>query len=49
LLKPALEQVAANNIVVDLGCGTGVLGLHALSKGSTFVYFVERDPQMFIY
>jgi predicted RNA methylase len=47
LLKPALEQVAANNIIVDLGCGTGVLGLHALSKGATFVYFIERDPQMF--
>lgn len=47
LLKPALDQVAANSIVVDLGCGTGVLGLHALSKGAAFVYFIERDPQMF--
>jgi len=47
LLKPALDQVAENNIIVDLGCGTGVLGLHALSKGASFVYFIERDPQMF--
>ena len=47
LLKPALTQVARNKIVVDLGCGTGVLGLHALSNGASFVYFVELDPQMF--
>lgn len=47
LLKPALDQVAKDNIIIDLGCGTGVLGLHALSNGAKFVYFVERDTQMF--
>ena len=47
LLKPALTQVARGNIVVDMGCGTGVLGLHAISNGAAFVYFIERDPQMF--
>ena len=47
LLKPALDQVAKDNVIVDLGCGTGVLGLHALSNGAKFVYFIERDTQMF--
>ena len=47
LLKPALFKHSKDNIVIDLGAGTGVLGLFALSHGATFVYFVERDPQMF--
>lgn len=47
LLKPALKQAALNNIVIDLGAGTGILGMYALDNGADFVYFVERDPQMF--
>lgn len=47
LLKPMLSAHSKDNIVIDLGAGTGVLGLFALSQGATFVYFVERDPQMF--
>lgn len=47
LLKPALKQKALNSIVIDLGAGTGVLGMYALENGADFVYFVERDPQMF--
>lgn len=47
LLKPALKQAAPNNIVIDLGAGTGILGMYALENGAEFVYFVERDPQMF--
>jgi hypothetical protein len=47
LLKPALKQKSSDNIVIDLGAGTGVLGLYALANGAKFVYFVERDPQMF--
>jgi predicted RNA methylase len=46
LLKPSIDNMDKDKIFIDLGCGTGVLGLHALSKGAKFVYFVERDPQM---
>jgi predicted RNA methylase len=47
LLKPALHKQCKDSIVIDLGAGTGVLGLFALECGAKFVYFVERDPQMF--
>lgn len=47
LLKPAIDLIEPNKIFIDLGCGTGILGLYALSKGAKFVYFVERDIQMF--
>lgn len=47
ILKPVLKETANNKIVVDLGAGTGILGLYASEVGATFVYFVERDPQMF--
>ena len=30
--------------VVDLFCGSGALGLEALSRGATSVTFVDRDP-----
>lgn len=46
LLKPALKDKCKNKIVVDLGCGTGVLGIHALNHGAKFVYFVEKDMEM---
>jgi 16S rRNA G966 N2-methylase RsmD len=46
LLKPGLDIESPGKVVVDLGCGTGVLGLYALSKGAKFVYFVEQDNQM---
>lgn len=47
LLKPALKRESQDKIVIDLGAGTGILGLYALDNGAKFVYFVERDPQMF--
>lgn len=46
LLYPAIVNEPADQIFLDLGCGTGILGLYALSKGASFVYFVEQDPQM---
>lgn len=47
LLKPALKLNSQDKIIVDLGAGTGVLGLHAIEYGAKFVYFVEHDPQMY--
>lgn len=47
LLKPSLCKHCEDKIVIDLGAGTGVLGLFALTAKAKFVYFVERDPQMF--
>lgn len=46
LLTPSLYKVATDKVVIDMGCGTGILGLQALSRGAKFVYFVERDVQM---
>jgi 16S rRNA (guanine966-N2)-methyltransferase len=31
--------------VLDLFCGTGALGLEALSRGAAFATFVDKDPQ----
>ncbi|MHC4982423.1 MAG: RsmD family RNA methyltransferase [Planctomycetota bacterium] len=39
ILKPRL----AGAVVADLYCGTGTLGLEALSCGAARVYFAERD------
>lgn len=36
--------VRPEHLIVDLGCGTGVLGLMALRAGARKVYFVEEDP-----
>lgn len=30
--------------VLDMGCGTGILGLHAYSLGASTVYFVDINP-----
>lgn len=47
LLTPSLKNVSTDKIVMDMGCGTGILGLQALDMGAKFVYFVERDMQMY--
>jgi hypothetical protein len=47
LLTPSLKNVSTGNIVMDMGCGTGIMGLQALDMGAKFVYFVERDVQMY--
>jgi len=46
VLTLTLKTKALNNVVIDLGAGTGALGLLALAHGAKFVYFVEQDPQM---
>lgn len=46
LLKVELKKKAADNIVIDLGAGTGILGMYALEYGASFVYFVEQSSEM---
>ena len=45
-VKPALKNLCFDKVVIDLGCGTGILGLYALENGAKFVYFVEQDAYM---
>jgi hypothetical protein len=47
LLTVELQKEAKDKIVIDLGAGTGLLGMYALDFGAKFVYFVEADPQMY--
>lgn len=46
LLKPALKEKANKSIIMDMGCGTGILGMYALDHGADFVYFVEQNDHM---
>lgn len=39
------ENPLVNKRVVDIFCGTGGLGLEALSRGASHVTFVDRNPQ----
>lgn len=43
--EAAIERVVrADHVVLDLGCGSGSLGLMALRAGARKVLFVEKDP-----
>jgi protein arginine N-methyltransferase 1 len=43
--KAAIERaVRPGQLVMDLGCGSGLLGLIALYAGADKVLFVEKDP-----
>jgi 16S rRNA (guanine966-N2)-methyltransferase len=35
-------------VVADLYCGSGAMGIEALSRGAAKVYFVDTDPQCLV-
>ncbi|HWL71189.1 MAG TPA: 16S rRNA (guanine(966)-N(2))-methyltransferase RsmD [Geminicoccus sp.] len=39
------RQALLDATVLDLFCGTGALGLEALSRGAAHVTFVDKDPE----
>ncbi|WP_218688979.1 50S ribosomal protein L11 methyltransferase [Psychrobacter sp. BF1] len=39
------EQDLTNKVVIDYGCGSGILGVAALLLGAKYVYAVDIDPQ----
>lgn len=40
-----LAEIAPNHTLIDLGCGSGILGLAALKWGACFVYAIDIDPE----
>lgn len=43
-----LKQSLKNKLVIDYGCGSGILGLVALALGAEQVFAVDHDPQALI-
>ncbi|MBR7539147.1 50S ribosomal protein L11 methyltransferase, partial [Mycobacterium tuberculosis] len=39
------EQPLQDKVVIDYGCGSGILGIAALLLGANQVYAVDIDPQ----
>jgi 16S rRNA G966 N2-methylase RsmD len=46
IIKPSLIEQCKDKVVIDLGCGTGILGVTALDHGAKFVYFIEQSQRM---
>ncbi len=45
LWNAAIRKETLGKTVVDLGCGTGILGLGTMLVGAKRVIFVEKDPK----
>lgn len=41
-----LKEIASDKIVIDMGAGTGLLGMYALKYNAKFIYFVEANTEM---
>lgn len=41
--KSAIEKVVKDKIVLDVGCGTGILSWYALKAGAKHVYAIDRS------
>ncbi|MGE0792748.1 MAG: METTL5 family protein [Candidatus Woesearchaeota archaeon] len=46
LWKADLNREIEDKIIIDLGAGTGILGIGALLLGAKFVYFIDIDAKM---
>lgn len=46
LWQAALNEEIEGHIIVDLGAGTGILGIGALLLGAKYVYFVDVDAKI---
>lgn len=44
-LEWVVENNCSNKIIIDYGCGTGLLGIAALLRGGSYASFVDIDPQ----
>lgn len=45
LMMELMDQYVEDRVLVDLGCGSGVLGLFALLLGAKKVYGIDIDPK----
>lgn len=41
-----LGEDLSGQVILDLFCGTGTMGIEAISRGAKFCYFAERDPSV---
>ena len=45
----SIQEDIPNSIVLDLFCGTGSLGIEALSQGADHCYFVDNNREILKY
>ena len=46
LWKAYMDGEIEGKVIVDLGSGTGILGIGALLLGAKKVYFIDNDPEV---